>query len=152
MKKPFGETQVGKLLSEKLPDAIKIIGNVLPDKGALGVLKNVISGSSLSDEDKALLLKETHDYEKEIFGIEQKDRESARAREIELAKAGGQDHLMYAAGYTALFSFIGIELGIFFLPTATTENPVFHQLVGIVESGAFMVLGYYFGASMRDKK
>ena len=40
-KKPFKETAVGKFLLNKLPG---VVTDVLPDKGVLGIVKNLIDG------------------------------------------------------------------------------------------------------------
>lgn len=147
MKKPFKETKLGKLVTEKLPDAIKIVGDVLPDKGALGVLKNIIGASDISPEDKAILMQEANDFEKEMYELEIKDRESARNREIEVIRAGGNDHLMYVAGYVALGAFLVMIFAVIFLPETVSHNSLFHQLMGIIEGVALTVFGYYFGTS-----
>lgn len=39
MKKPFKETKVGKFLLDKLPG---FVAGTLPDKGVLGIVKNLI--------------------------------------------------------------------------------------------------------------
>ena len=52
-KKPFKETAVGQFLLDKIPG---IVGDVLPDKGVLGIVKNLIDGDdSISDEEKSKL-------------------------------------------------------------------------------------------------
>jgi len=43
--KKFKDSKVGKWLSEKLPDVANSVGDVLPDRGMLGVLKRVVDGS-----------------------------------------------------------------------------------------------------------
>ncbi len=47
--------KLAAFIAEKLPSAGDLIGSALPDKGLLGVLKNIISkDNTLSPEDKAL--------------------------------------------------------------------------------------------------
>ena len=43
--KKFKDSKVGKWLTEKLPDVANTMGDVLPDRGMLGVLKRVVDGS-----------------------------------------------------------------------------------------------------------
>lgn len=43
--KKFKDSKVGQWLTEKLPDVASSVGDVLPDKGLLGVLKRVVDGS-----------------------------------------------------------------------------------------------------------
>ncbi|MGB4971499.1 MAG: hypothetical protein WBO32_02510 [Cyclobacteriaceae bacterium] len=147
-KKKFKETKLGALLLHKIPKAAGIIGEALPDKGVLGIVKNIIQGSSdLTTEERQTLLKLHNDFEIEMYQLEVRDRESARTREIELAKTGKTDHLMYVAGYTALLTFILMVVSVIFLSNQVSDNALFHQLMGIIEGVALTVFGYYFGTS-----
>ena len=57
-KKKFKDTKVGKFLLNKGSDLINVVGDVLPDSGALGVLKGLISSDdSLPQQDKETALK-----------------------------------------------------------------------------------------------
>lgn len=147
MKKPFKETKFGKLLKEKLPEAINAVGNVLPDKGVLGIVKNIIDNSTLSTEEKEELLEGARDFELTELKMYLEDTQNARNREIEIAKAGGNDHLMYVSGYVALVAFMVMIFAVIFLPETVSHNSLFHQLMGIIEGVALTVFGYYFGTS-----
>ena len=79
-KKPFKETKVGKLLGN--------LGGILPDKGVLGVLKQVIdTDDTLTPEEK----EDAHNALIEAYKAEVADRESARQREVDIAKTGRFD-------------------------------------------------------------
>lgn len=57
-KKKFSETKVGKFLKSIGSSIFGTVGEVLPDKGLLGVLKGLITKSNtLSEEDKKMALK-----------------------------------------------------------------------------------------------
>jgi len=57
MSKKFKETKVGKFLSNVAPKLIDGVGDILPDNGALGVLKNVISkDNTIPQQDKDIAL------------------------------------------------------------------------------------------------
>ena len=57
-KKKFKETKIGAFLKNKAPKILDGIGDMLPDNGAFGVVKNLISSdSSISPEDKEMALK-----------------------------------------------------------------------------------------------
>mgnify|MGYP000008694262 CR=1 FL=1 len=45
-KKTFKETKIGAFLSSKAPKILAAIGDVLPDQGTLGVVKNLISSDN----------------------------------------------------------------------------------------------------------
>ena len=38
------DTKIGKFLAEKAPNVLKVVGDVLPDNGSLGIIKNLIDG------------------------------------------------------------------------------------------------------------
>ncbi len=46
MKKSFKETKIGVFLSSKAPKVLSAIGDVLPDNGTLGIVKNLIAGDN----------------------------------------------------------------------------------------------------------
>ena len=57
-KKKFKDTKVGKFLSKAAPGILGTVGDVLPDSGVLGVVKNLISkDEALPPEDKEKAMK-----------------------------------------------------------------------------------------------
>ena len=57
-KKKFSETKVGKFLSKAAPGILGTVGDVLPDQGVFGIVKNIISkDEALPPEDKEKAMK-----------------------------------------------------------------------------------------------
>ena len=57
-KKKFSETKVGAFLSKAAPGILGTVGDVLPDSGVFGVVKNLIQKEpALPDEDKEKAMK-----------------------------------------------------------------------------------------------
>ena len=57
-KKTLKETKIGAFLASKAPKVLSAIGDVLPDKGTLGIVKNLItSDSSIEPQDKEMAMK-----------------------------------------------------------------------------------------------
>ena len=57
-KKKFKETKVGVFLKEKAPAILDTVGEFLPEKGGLGIVKNLISSdSNIEPRDKEMALK-----------------------------------------------------------------------------------------------
>ena len=52
-KKRIKDTKLGKWLSEKAPNILNVVGELLPDKGALGVVKNLIDKDDSVDPEEA---------------------------------------------------------------------------------------------------
>ena len=106
------DTKIGKFLAEKAPNVLKVVGDVLPDNGALGIIKNLIDGEpDLSPEEKAQM----HAQLVELYNLEVKDRDSARNREVEMMKAGAQDWMMNVTGAVGLFAFVFLIIAIVFI-------------------------------------
>lgn len=81
MKNKFKDTKIGKFLKEKAPQVLDIVGDVLPDKGVYGIVKNLISkDDTISDIDTKNLNREVEKYEIEAFELEVTDRANAREK------------------------------------------------------------------------
>jgi len=57
-KKKFKDTKVGKFLSKAAPGILGTVGDILPDQGVFGIVKNIISkDETLPPEDKEKAMK-----------------------------------------------------------------------------------------------
>lgn len=146
-KKKFKDTTIGKFISEKVPGVLDVVDDYFPPAKILTALV----GKNLPPEDQIEFDKLLQQHEKEMYALEIEDRDSARNREIEIAKTGKQDHLMYSAGYTALGTFLIMVYAVVWRPS-TEHSALFHQLMGIIEGVALTVFGYYFGTSKRAEE
>lgn len=142
--KKFNETKAGKFINSIAPG----IADVLPDKGILGIAKNIIDKATVSEEEKEAMKKELHDYELEVFKLEISDKQNARSREVELAKTGRIDYLMMATGGAVIIGFLFSVVAIIFFEVPKNNKEIFIHLLGMLE-GAFVggMVFYYFGAS-----
>ena len=52
-KKKIKDTKLGAWLSEKAPSILGVVGDLLPDSGALGVVKNLIDKDDSVDSEEA---------------------------------------------------------------------------------------------------
>ena len=147
-KKPFNKTKLGKFLKETAPSILDVIGNVLPDRGVLGIIKNLIDkDSSMSPDDKT----EAHRQLVELYELEVMDRDSARSREVNLRKYG-TDWMFNATGIVGLLAFAFLVYTV-----VTTNGPegnkeIFIHMIGIVEGVALSIFGYYFGSAVKQNK
>lgn len=137
-KKPFKETAVGKFLLNKVPG---LVGDVLPDKGVLGIVKNLI------DTDDSIPAEEKEVLKQELYEMEIADRDSARRREVEVKKAGGQDWMMFVTGIVGLASFVFTIYAVVYVPSVT-DNDLFVHLMGMIEGVVISnIFAYYYGTS-----
>ena len=89
-KKKFKDTKLGGWLSTNAPKVLDVVGDILPDQGALGVVKNLLKN------DPDVTPQQESEFAEMAFQLEAADRDSARRREVELAKAtGNRDWMMW---------------------------------------------------------
>ena len=144
-KKPFKETGLGKFLSKTAPNVLNIVGDLLPDKGVLGVVKNLIDKSEMSEEDKQI----AHDQLVELYRLEVEDRDSARKREVEITKAGGNDWMMNVTGIIGLTCFVFIIYSVVYI-LEVLDNELFIHLMGMVEGVVIgNIFAFYYGTSSK---
>ena len=142
-KKKFAETAVGKFLLEKLPN---LAGDILPDKGVLGIVKNLI------DSDDNLTPQERESLLKDLYELEIADRDSARKREVEVAKTGRFDFMFNLTGVIGLGAFAFIIYAIVYLSIPENNKEVWIHTIGIIEGIVLSIFGYFYGSAVKNNK
>tara|TARA_R100001509_G_scaffold115428_1_gene70473 strand:+ start:606 stop:1046 length:441 start_codon:yes stop_codon:yes gene_type:complete len=144
--KKIKDSKLGKLLKNKAPKILEIAGDLLPDKGVLGVVKNLIDkDEKLSSEDKKIL----HDQTLEMYELQVKDRDSARKREIEVAKVRKFDFMFTLTGLVGLGTFCFLVYAIVYITIPEHNEKTFYTLIGLCEGITLSIFSFYFGASLR---
>ena len=141
--KKFKDTKLGKFIKLKAPKVLEVAGDLLPDEGLLGVVKNLIDNEpDLSPEEK----QQIHERLVDFYKLEVEDRNSARQREIEMVKAGSDDWMMNATGVIGLGSFLLLLIAIVFMDVPESNKELMIHTTGIVEGIVLSIVGYYFGS------
>jgi len=144
--KKIKDSKLGKLLKNKAPKILEIAGDLLPEKGVLGVVKNLIDkDEKLSSEDKKML----HDQTLEMYELQVKDRDSARKREIEVAKVRKFDFMFTLTGLVGLGTFCFLVYAIVYITIPEHNEKTFYTLIGLCEGITLSIFSFYFGASLR---
>ena len=145
-KKKFKDTKVGQFLLKKLPG---FVSGTLPDKGILGIVKNLIdSEPELTGQDKIQM----HEELVELYNLQVADRDSARKREVEKAKTGQFDLMFNLTGIVGLGAFAFMIYAIVYLQIPESNKEVWIHLIGICEGIVLSIFGYFFGAAVRKNK
>lgn len=142
-KKKFKDTKVGKFLMGKIPE---LAGAALTG-GPLEAIKTLISDDpKITPEEREELHKELV----ELYKLEVEDRDSARKREVEIAKTGRVDWMFNITGLVGLGAFAVIIWAIISLDIPEGNKELFYHMIGIIEGVALSIFGYYYGTSMKD--
>ena len=148
-KKKFKDTKVGKLLGNIAPNILGVAGDLLPDAGVLGMVKNLIDkDEKIAPEDKAII----HDQIKELYELEVADRDSARKREVEIAKTGKTDYMHITTGLIGLGCFCFMIYAIVYLQIPESNKEVWINLIGIVQGIVLSIFGFYYGSAVKGNK
>lgn len=132
--------KITKLIKEKAPHLLDKVGEFLPDKGALGIVKNIISSDDKIDaEDKELLLKQLEADVKEYEEVT-KRWQSDNEQELKLPK------LIRPLTLAVL-------VGLFVLTVVLSYFNVIvpKEYLSLLEVILLTVISAYFGARSVDK-
>ena len=148
-KKKFKDTKLGQFLKKAGPGILDIAGELLPDAGVLGIAGNLIKNDpDMSIEDKQI----ASSHIKEMYALEVADKDSARKREVEIAKTNKQDWMMLFTGITGLLSFIFTIYAVVYIPSVL-DNELFIHLMGMIEGVVISnIFAYYYGTSAENRK
>jgi len=152
-KSKFSEfiSKAGAVLPEVIGVASKLAtGNI---GGALEDVGGILSANKNKNENtKALFMefeKYKMEYSKECYELEVRDRESARLRQVEMAKAGNIDFMMLATGVVGLLSFMFVIYAVVYVPSIR-DNDLFVHLLGMIEGVVISnIFAYYYGTSVK---
>jgi len=150
-KKPFKETKLGKFLKDKGGDLLDTVGAIATGNwvDAAGQIKDLISGSQLSPEEKEVALKYL-EQDLEAFKIEVDDRKDARNREIQISTSPEATWLNKNTGSIIALIFVAFTCTLYILVLTrqlnASENITF-SVVSSVTSITTLIIGYYFGSS-----
>jgi hypothetical protein len=157
-KKQFKDTKFGAFLSkasQSVPELLAVGGEILTGDigGAVDKVGDILKGREANNTKVKALLQEFElakmDFKKEMYALEVEDRKRASNREVEMAKAGGQDWLMYATGITGLLAFGVVIYAAIWIPSSQ-DNKLFIHLLGMIEGVVVSNLfAYYFGTSIK---
>ena len=141
------DSKLGQFLKNKAPKVFDVVGDLLPEKGVLGVVKKLVdTDPDLTPEEKAQI----HQQTVELYNLEVQDRESARKREVEILKVGGIDWMMNITGVIGLVSFVFLIIAIVFINIPEHNKELMIHSCGLVEGVAVSIVSFYFGG--RAKK
>lgn len=147
-KKKFKETKVGKFLKDKAPKILDTVGDVLPDKGVLGIVKNIIS------TDKTLTIQDKEELYR-LIELDMQDIADARAREVSVVTSDSAPLINKIIGPCLAIIVISLTFILFYMvmfkKITSVEKDILIYVLGALTSYVGMVLSYYFGSSSGSK-
>lgn len=130
-KKPFKETKLGKFLNNKGSKLVDIVGDILPDRGVLGVVKGLIDkDDALPQHDKDMAL--------ELLKMDMAESEAVTKRWV--ADAASSKLAANVRPLTLIFFSVAYVIGWFC-------NYELTAITGLLQ----LIFGAYFGSRGFEK-
>jgi hypothetical protein len=143
-RKKFKDTKVGEWLFKNAPKVLDVVGDALPDKGVLGVIKNIIDG------DPDLTIEQKMEYEKlqNDFLIQQEQQISDRWK-YDMSSDSWLSKNVRPLTVSALILFLFILI---FLDALEIKFIVKESWISLYETILITAIGGYFVVRSVDKK
>jgi hypothetical protein len=149
-KKKFKDTKIGALLKDKAPDVLGLVGDLLPDSGALGIAKKAIDKFVPDEENREALKAQMAAMESEYL----KDRQDAR----DMQKVALQQGDAFSKRFIYIYSYgITAFACIYFMLVTFIELPEGSQhfadiILGFLLGTAISaIVNFFFGTSDSEK-
>jgi len=151
--------KLAKIVSSTAPLLGSVLNSFLPGSGLIVSGLSSLFGLTSNDPDAlaqviaadpqaALKLKQFEiEHQNDLAKIIATDRESARNRQVEMAKAVGRDWVMDFLAVFITISFVSLCLVIAFANINSTEKDLFYMLIGTFGAVFSSVVSFYFGGS-----
>lgn len=149
LKNKLQDSKVWKWTKEKFPDiagkGLELFGD-LTGRESIENFGQWLQDKDIPQEEK----KEIARLVNEEIKLLNEDRQSARNREIEIAKTKKSDWMMNATGLIGLGLLVFIVVCIVFIPRLENNEMLIHTL-GIIEGVSISIFYYYFGYSKQKR-
>ncbi len=149
--KPIKDTKLGHWLREKAPKILDQVGDLLPDSGALGIVKNLLSlenSPDLTPDQRMEVIRIMNEVEIEAM----RDVQSARNKEIDFIRATGHIDWFQAAFGAAIIIMFAYTIWVSSTGKIPTDmREIFIEGRAAVRDIALSIAGYYWGSSASSR-
>jgi hypothetical protein len=145
------DTKIGAFLKDKAPDVLGIVGDLLPDSGAMGIVKNVIDKVA-PDEDKEALKSELDATAAQYFADVQDAREMYENTDHSQADAIADKIINY--NLWILLALVVIQVVVIMYvdgQIAAVITGVIGTITGALINERNTVVNFFFGSSKGSK-
>ena len=142
--------KVKAFLKEKAPSVLDLIGDVLPNQGTLGIIKNIISKEDIPDPDKLEFERLVRDFEQQELQAYLTDKQDARdlQKSALLQNSWLAKHYLYILASLVILAAIGFGIALIYINIPEKNQRLVEMFADIfLFSGAIMVLNFFFGSS-----
>lgn len=142
-KERTGKTRIGNFLKNTAPHLLDVVGEVLPEKGALGIVKNLIQkDTKMSPEEKASAL--------ELLQLDLENTKDARDMQkvaLQQTDLFSKRFVYYLASFWSLIGGVFIFM-VLFKPIPTENVRLIDTILGfLLGTIVATIINFFFGSS-----
>tara|TARA_Y100001972_G_scaffold30349_2_gene37405 strand:- start:3758 stop:4219 length:462 start_codon:yes stop_codon:yes gene_type:complete len=148
-KNKIGDSKLIAKVKQLAPHVMDLVGDVLPDEGGLGILKNIIQKDDKINAAEKIELLKAYDHDIKAFGLEIQDRKNAR-------NMYGTDSIaqkILAVSFTAAYFWITYILINHFFSEGQKlvdyELGFMSTLFGALSAKINTIIDFFFGGSLK---
>tara|TARA_R100000544_G_C2223817_1_gene59273 strand:+ start:1364 stop:1819 length:456 start_codon:yes stop_codon:yes gene_type:complete len=138
-RKRLKDTKLGLWLSDKAPEVLDIVGELLPDSGALGIVKNLLDKTDVSPEEAAAVINAEVEFQKQVTARWEADMSS----DVKIAK--------YIRPYTLIILMSMFALLVVADSIGALDFDVKESYVSLLEILMLTAFGAYFAGRSIEK-
>ncbi len=154
-KKKFRDTTVGKLLTGAVGIVSPPLAKVLEGASSINdAVSSIIKDNSLTAEQKEHFKLMAHELEIQEFEAEVADRNSARMREVDIARSGGSNLMFNVVGIGVITIWAVTLWALFFsaLEITSTNKDLLNIAFGGLSIKVTQIVSYFYGSSSGSKQ
>jgi hypothetical protein len=142
------DTKLGQWLKEKAPKVLDKVADFLPDKGFIGIVKNILDQDpDVTPEQKSEFAKLEHEFELELL----KDMQDARAANVKIQESLNASWLAkntaYILDFIFVVSFIVMLAMIFYRIVPSENKELFYMAFGLLGANVGNIINFHRGSS-----
>lgn len=150
--KKIKDTKIGAFLKDKAPDVLGLVGDLLPDSGAIGIVKNVIDKVVPDDDEKHLIKSELEATAAEYFADVQDAREMYESTDHEQADKIAEKIINYNLWILLVLVLIQVVVIMYVEgQIAAVITGVIGTITGALINERNTVVNFFFGSSKGSK-
>lgn len=143
-----GKSKIGLWIKKNAPHLIDVVGDILPDKGALGIIKNIIQKDDKISPEKTAEAEGIIQEDLDAFELEVEDRRDARKLYSTDSLIQKIFAVVFLVGYGFLCWYM-LEI----LRGESKDSELFKTMVTMIFTGTSTKLGtiidFFFGGSVK---
>ena len=145
------DSKLGLFLKDKAPKVLEIAGDLLPDAGTLGIVKNLIEHTVVDKAEREAIKDEIDanrlDFERDMFKLEVEDRKDSRRLYMDDSLIQKMLALLFTVAYFLILHFLFRHFVTHEISLGEFEIGFISTMFGGMSTKINTIIDFFFGGS-----